>query len=74
MIAPGPLELLVIGAILLVTFLVPVALIFGLLFTLKIGPFRQHNPNLLSCPDCGAHVSGRAASCPQCGRPLEPLE
>ncbi len=28
------------------------------------------NPNLLPCPDCGANVSKKAASCPQCGSPL----
>ena len=28
------------------------------------------NPNLQPCPDCGREVSKRAASCPNCGCPL----
>jgi hypothetical protein len=72
--APGPLELLVVAAVLLVTVLVPVVIIFGLLFTLKIGPFRKNNPNLRPCPDCGSYVSRRAVSCPHCGCPLEQVQ
>ncbi len=27
------------------------------------------NPNLVTCPDCGAKISKRALSCPKCGAP-----
>ncbi len=29
------------------------------------------DPNLTPCPDCGRLVSLRAATCPQCGCPLQ---
>ncbi len=32
------------------------------------------NPNLRACPDCEKMVSKRAAACPSCGAPLEPLQ
>ena len=32
------------------------------------------NPNLRACPDCDRMVSKRAAACPSCGAPLEPLQ
>jgi ribosomal protein L40E len=31
---------------------------------------EKQNPNLIQCPDCNAHVSKRAESCPKCGAPL----
>jgi hypothetical protein len=35
-------------------------------------PCVENNPRLTHCPDCGAHVSRLAPSCPHCGRPLTP--
>ena len=34
--APGPLEIVIIASILLVTVLIPVGIVFGLLFTMRI--------------------------------------
>jgi hypothetical protein len=74
MITPGPLELLIIGVIVLITVVALVVIILGLLLAAKIGPFRKHNSNLRPCGDCGARVSRRATSCPHCGCPVEPIE
>ena len=29
------------------------------------------NPNLMTCPDCGALVSKKAPACPKCGSPFQ---
>ena len=71
MFGPGPFELLIIGIILIVPLAGTLAIIFALLYVLKIGPFQPNNPNLHPCPDCGHRVSVRATNCPKCGCPLE---
>lgn len=65
----GPVELLIIGVVLLILLgavVVPVVLIVFL--RKKPAP----NPNLSPCPDCGWLISRKAISCPQCGRPQRP--
>lgn len=61
---PGPVELMIIGVMLLV----PVAIVVALIRSRK--PLGN-NPNLRPCPDCGRFVSLRATTCPQCGCPLQ---
>jgi hypothetical protein len=61
---PGPVELMIIGVMLLV----PVAIVVALTRSRK--PLGN-NPNLRPCPDCGRFVSLRATTCPQCGCPLQ---
>lgn len=39
---------------------------------LAIQPETIHNPNLISCPSCGASVSKNAAACPSCAEPIAP--
>ena len=65
---PGPIELIIIGVIVLV----PVAIVVALVVALKLSRKPSgSNPNLKPCPDCGRFVSLRATTCPQCGCPLE---
>lgn len=65
----GPLELLILLAILGVLVSVPViAAVVTVAATKKKG--GPANPNLFPCPDCGRHVSRLAKSCPNCGRPF----
>ncbi len=71
--APGPLELLIIAAILAVIVGAIVAVVVILLAVSKKGRSgAAGNPNLFPCPDCGHWVSRQAPSCPQCGRALAP--
>ncbi len=65
---PGPLELLIIGFIVLVPAAIVVAVIVAMSHS-RNPPAR--NPNLEPCSDCGRQVSLRATTCPQCGRPLQ---
>lgn len=63
----GPMELIVIGLILLVL-VSPLVVGIGLaIYFLS----RRPNANLRPCPDCGRGLSPLAKTCPHCGRPLE---
>ena len=70
---PGPLEMLIIGAVCLGIPLVAVAIVlFALAQSKRAGQSGAQNANLAPCPDCGRLVSRLAPNCPQCGRPLTP--
>ena len=72
MLAPGPIELVIIAAIVLVVVVIPAVIILVLLFGSKTGPFGgRNNPNLRPCPDCRKYVSRQATHCPNCGCPLD---
>ena len=64
----SPMELIIIGVFVLVPVAVVVALVVALTCSRKAS---GTNPNLRPCPDCGRFVSLRAATCPQCGCPLQ---
>ncbi|TWU33236.1 hypothetical protein [Novipirellula artificiosorum] len=66
--APGLMELIIIGVILLIPVAIVVALVVVLTRSRKAS---GNNPNLKPCPDCGRFVSLRATTCPQCGCPLQ---
>ncbi len=70
-LAPGPHEiliLLIIGLILLAP--IAIAVVAIVVFS-RSRKRSADNPNLKPCPDCGRFVSLRAATCPQCGCPLQ---
>jgi hypothetical protein len=70
---PGPMELLIIGAMCLgVVGLIVAVIVIALATSKKNRSDMVTNPNLYPCPDCGHWVSRQAPSCPQCGRPLTP--
>lgn len=66
--APGLMELIIIGVVLVIPVAVAVALVVALKLNRKAS---GSNPNLKACPDCGRFVSLRATTCPQCGCPLQ---
>jgi hypothetical protein len=71
--APGPIELLILGAMCLgVVGLILAVIVIALAASRKNRSDAAGNPNLYPCPDCGHWVSLQAPSCPQCGRPLTP--
>jgi len=64
---PGPIELVIIGVICLMT-VAPLAVVLLVVFAGRSS--RAATPNLRPCPDCHAPVSIHAAACPRCGCPL----
>ena len=71
--APGPMELLIVGAILLVIVgVIAAAVVIPLVVSKRNRSDAAGNPNLFPCPDCGNWVSREAPGCPQCGRALTP--
>jgi hypothetical protein len=75
---PGHLELLVVGAILLLLIGIPLlaaALVIVLVLRSSRGASQGHAAaNLIPCPDCGRGLSPLAESCPGCGRPVNRKE
>lgn len=70
MFGVGPVELLIIGVVLLILLGAVVVPLVLIVFLLRKKP--APNPNLSPCPDCGWLISRQAISCPQCGRPQSP--
>lgn len=64
---PGPLELIIIGFIILVLAIVVVLVVV----LTRGGKATGDNPNLKPCPDCGQSVSIHATACPKCGCPIQ---
>jgi len=67
----GPLEMLVIAGIFLVSLLAVGAALAMVFIGFKS---RPSNPNLTPCPDCKTMVSIHAESCRKCGCPLTPVD
>ncbi len=70
---PGPMELLILLA-LLIACPASVAGVVLLILYLVRQPSSAAGQHLVPCPDCGRRISPQAPACPQCGRPQTPQE
>ncbi len=66
----GPIELLVVGLVLLLLLLPIVGVIALVWVFVRQRQSDAANPHLMQCPDCHSAVSTHASSCPKCGCPL----